>query len=234
MAHQPTPATIKKHGGGRDKGSAPGPERRDVVRRSWFVVRRSRFVVRRLSFGVHRLAVARLRSIGRRTTNVERRTTNLERRTPNVERRTIPVDRCRRHRRDETEPPAGKCLDEPRIIGGVAERGAQLADAVRQAAIEVDVRVAAPEMGPQLLAGHDFARPGQQQPERACRLRLERDRTIRSGEDRGAIVELEDPESVGHSKILRIVTANASRPVDGSKTMTGIGRPRIVSGCARA
>jgi hypothetical protein len=55
-----------------------------------------------------------------------------------------------------------------------------------------------------------------------------------SGEDRGAIVELEDPESVGHSKILRIVTANASRPVGRIETMTGIGRPRIVSGCARA
>ena len=107
-------------------------------------------------------------------------------------------------------------MDESRIVGRVAERGSELADAVGEAAVEVDVGVLAPEVRPQLVARHEIARAREQQRERARRLRLERHGTIGPRQHRGAIVELEDPESVGHSRIFRIVTAKASRPVDGS------------------
>jgi len=75
--------------------------------------------------------------------------------------------------RRENEKPRGAASG--RSAGCPAEsRGrSQLPDAVRQPAIEVNVRLLAPEMRAQLLASDDVAGPGEQQ-RRARGLRLER------------------------------------------------------------
>ena len=87
---------------------------------------------------------------------------------------------------------------EPGIVGDVAERRTQLADAIREASVEVDVCAVVPEMRAHLLSCDQISRPGYQQRERSRGLRLERHGTIRSREGAGPIVELEDPEPVCH------------------------------------
>jgi len=151
------------------QGGGQGAAVTRLVRRSRFVVLRSRFVVLRAG------------STG----------CNLNR-----QRRTFfpfANDRC-----DEREPAARERLDESGALGGIAERCAQLTDAVREPAIEVHVRAVGPEMRTHLLACDHIARARQEQRERPCRLRLERNRAIRSREDARPIVELEDPEPVCH------------------------------------
>src|SRR5262249_11352988 len=106
--------------------------------------------------------------------------------------------RVARHRRDEGETPSRKRLHESRVLRRIAKGSAQLADAVCEAAIEVDVGGGIPEVRAQFAAGDQLAGAGNQQAEGASRLRLERHRPIRSGQRERPIVEREDAEAVFH------------------------------------
>ena len=69
----------------------------------------------------------------------------------------------RRHRCNEPVAAARKRLDEPRILGGIVEGVTQLADGAIQADFEIHERIGRPEHLLQLVAGHDFARPAQEE-----------------------------------------------------------------------
>jgi hypothetical protein len=56
-----------------------------------------------------------------------------------------------------------QCFDEAWTVGVVTERGAEALHRGVQAVLEVYVRAVRPELPPQLLPGHHFARPLQQQ-----------------------------------------------------------------------
>ena len=96
------------------------------------------------------------------------------------------------------KPRRGSVCTKRGFSRGVAERGAQLADAVGEPAIEIDVDVVAPEVRAQIVARHELPGVREQQPERTRRLRLERDRPIAARQQAGAVVEFERAESVPH------------------------------------
>ncbi len=101
-------------------------------------------------------------------------------------------------RRDELEAAARQCLHEARVFRGVAERGPQLADAVGEPAVEIDVGIVAPQARAQIVARHELPGVREQQAERARRLGLERNRPIAARQQAGAVVEFERAESVPH------------------------------------
>ena len=101
------------------------------------------------------------------------------------------------HRRNELEAALRNRLHEARILAAVAERRANLRQAVGDAAIEVDVRVRSPHRLAQLVAADDLAGPRQQQRQRLRRLRLERDGAAVLAQLARFGVELEDAELHG-------------------------------------
>src|SRR5205085_10789276 len=110
----------------------------------------------------------------------------------------VAIDRC-----DEREPAPRERLHEPRIVGGVAERRTQLSDAIGEAAVEVDVRVAAPDVRAQLLASDEIAGARDEERERTRRLRFERNWTAGPRQERRSIVEREDAEAIHHGRRAR-------------------------------
>ena len=107
-------------------------------------------------------------------------------------------DDIRGDRSDEFESPLGDCLNEARILSAIAENGPNLRHAVRQAAIEVDVRVLAPHGVAQLLAAGDIAAFREEQRQGFRRLGLERDRPPVLAQFPAQVVEFKDAEAINH------------------------------------
>jgi hypothetical protein len=70
---------------------------------------------------------------------------------------------------------AGERLDEPRVVGVVAERGPQAFHRGVEAVLEVHVGAVGPELAAQLLPGHHVARAPQEQAQDFERLFLQPD-----------------------------------------------------------
>ena len=98
-------------------------------------------------------------------------------------------------RRDEPVPAPVQRLDEPRIVGIVAERGAQPLDGRVQAVLEVDERACRPEALPELLSRHHFARPLEHHRENLERLILKPDADAALSQLARAQIDLEGPKS---------------------------------------
>jgi len=69
--------------------------------------------------------------------------------------------------RNETIAATGECLYKTGIICVVAQGVTQLLDRNVKASVELDESILRPELIPQFLAGHDLARPLQQQNQHA-------------------------------------------------------------------
>src|SRR5688572_23736047 len=119
--------------------------------------------------------------------------------------------RRRRHRRHELETAFGNRLHEARIVAAVAQRRANLRQAVGDAAIEIDVRVRAPHRLAQLVAADDLSRPRQQQRQCLGRLRLERDDAAVLAQLVAVGVELEGAELLDHDPLYSTTKALMGR-----------------------
>ncbi len=102
--------------------------------------------------------------------------------------------RCRREGGDEPVALARHRLDESRRPGIVAERQPQLAEAVVQAAVVVDVRVLGPDRTAERVAWDQLPGVGNQPGEHQCRLPFECDRDAVPPEFAGGQVEGEAVE----------------------------------------
>src|SRR5262249_46898488 len=98
------------------------------------------------------------------------------------------------HGRDEPVAAPRQRLHESRLRRRVAERVANLRDAVVQAAIEIDEGVAAPDALLQFSARHYLARTLDQDAEHARRLRLQALRVAVAPQLARALIELEIAE----------------------------------------
>src|SRR5262245_8815586 len=107
------------------------------------------------------------------------------------------------HRSDEAIPTTRQCLEKTRIVAAVAERGANLRQAVRQATIEVDMRVVAPDRTAQLFLAHYFVGTRQEQREGSCRLRFEGRRTAVLAQQIRRRIKFERAEPISHSDYSR-------------------------------
>jgi hypothetical protein len=96
---------------------------------------------------------------------------------------------------DEAIPPARHGLDEPRLIGFIAEGGAQPLDRRVEAVLEVDERSVGPETLPQFVARDDVAGALEHQAEDFVRLILQADAPRPVAQLAGMAVELERRES---------------------------------------
>jgi len=105
------------------------------------------------------------------------------------------------HRGNESEPVLRHRLHKPGIVGGVAQRHPYLRHAIRDAAIEVDMRVGPPHRVAQLVAADHLACPGEQQRERLRGLRLERNDAAVLPELPAVGVEFERAELVDHEPL---------------------------------
>ena len=87
-------------------------------------------------------------------------------------------------------------LDEPRIVGVVAERRAQPLDRGVQAVLEIDERPGRPQALPQLFTRHDFARTIEHHRENFERLILKPDADSALPQLARAQIDFEGPESL--------------------------------------
>jgi hypothetical protein len=78
-------------------------------------------------------------------------------------------------RRDEPIALTGDCLDVPRRLCVVDEHLAELADAVVEAAVEIDVHVLSPDCGMKIRPKNERPGAGDEARERSGRLALQRD-----------------------------------------------------------
>ena len=121
-----------------------------------------------------------------------------------------------RRGRDKPIAAARDRLDKPRLPRLVAERKADLSNAVIEAVLEVHSRVIAPQRGDHLLARHQFAGPGHQERQQRRRLRFEPMHRAATADLPGSCVELE------------IGAANEHVAMDGlaTRTVPGAGSKR--------
>src|SRR6185503_9543144 len=77
------------------------------------------------------------------------------------------------NRRNEAITTTGQRLNKPGIVAAVTKRRSHLREAIRQAAIEIDIRIA-PNGSTKILLAYDFLCTRQQYCEDTCRLRLNR------------------------------------------------------------
>ena len=98
--------------------------------------------------------------------------------------------------RDEAVAAPMQRLDEPRIVGIVAERGAQPLDRRIQAVLEIDERPRRPQTLAQLFARHHFAGPLEHHRENFERLILQPDADAALAQLARAQIDLEGPESL--------------------------------------
>src|SRR4029450_9031753 len=89
-------------------------------------------------------------------------------------------------------------LDETRVVATIPERSAHLREAVRQAAVKIDVCLIPPDGFAQILFAYDLVRESQKHRERASRLWLQWRRAAILAEQIRGRVKLERAESIGH------------------------------------
>ncbi len=124
------------------------------------------------------------------------------------------LDRC-----DKPETSASQRLYITRIVGRVAQRLANLVDRARDAALEVDVGVYAPNLPLQLFARDDLTRPGEQRLEHAEWLPLQLDPKPGPAELTGLQIGFEVPIET----IIRFSTLSNMRRVScSSHPTTGV------------
>ena len=99
-------------------------------------------------------------------------------------------------RGDEAVAAPMQRLDEPRIVGIVAERRAQPLDRRIQAVLEIDERPGRPQALAQLFARHDFARTVEHRHENFEGLILKPDADSTLPQLARAHIDLEGPESL--------------------------------------
>ena len=92
----------------------------------------------------------------------------------------------------------GKCLNESRVVAAVTEGAPDLRQAIRQATIEVDMRLAAPNALAQFLTGDEFARTRQEDGQYSRRLTFERDRPRMLSQLAAFDLKVKDPKPVNH------------------------------------
>ena len=110
-----------------------------------------------------------------------------------IRRSRLEVDNS--HVCDEAVTTSGHCLDEARTLGGITQRLADLVDGFVEPVIEVDERIRGPQSAPELVAGHQLARPGQQHREHLKRLLLKPDPRTALPQLASPKIGLEDPET---------------------------------------
>src|SRR5262245_3552845 len=101
-------------------------------------------------------------------------------------------------RRDEPVTFLGNRLDETRAVTCVSERRANLRDAVRQAAIEIDVGVFPPDRLFQFVPRDELIATVKQKRQRARRLGLERNQTAGFAQPARIGLEFEDAKAIDH------------------------------------
>ena len=111
-------------------------------------------------------------------------------------------DGRRPHRGDEAVTAPSEGLHEPRALGRIAERGADLVDHRAQAVVEVDEGARRPEPLPQLVARHHLSRPLQEDLQHPERLLLELDAPAVLAQLARARVQLERSETEGGGGLL--------------------------------
>ena len=118
------------------------------------------------------------------------------------------------YRSNELISALGKRLNESRVVATVTEGGPNLRQAICQATIEVDMRLAAPHALAQCLTGDEFARTRQEDGQYSRRLPFERQRARILSQLAAFDLKVKDPKPISHgaSTISEVDMSEMIRP----------------------